>query len=133
MLTHADGTSSELHANTMSGDTSRRLRVLGSEGAYVVGGSDGQEDALRLGRTPATEGSLWGREPQTSWGRVERGRESTVVPTERGRWDLFYPAFAAAVRGSGPLPVEPGEALEVLRILDAVLVSAREHRVVDLG
>lgn len=133
LLTHADGTSSELYANTMSGDPSRRMRLLGTEGAYVVGGVDGQEEALRQGRTPASEGSLWGREPQTSWGRVVRGNEVTTIPTERGRWDLFYPAFAAAVRGQGPLPVDPAEALGVLRVLDAVATSAAEHRVVDVA
>jgi len=132
LLTHASGMSSQLYACTMSGDTSRRFRVLGTEGAYVVGGVDGQEDALRSGRTPASEGPAWGVEPESAWGHVVRGAESTVVASERGRWDTFYPAFAAAVRGSGPLPVDPREALAVLEILDAVAVSAREHRVVAL-
>ena len=133
LVTHVDGTSSQIWANTMSGDTSRRIRVLGTEGAYVVGGVDGQEDALRAGRTPASEGDAWGVEPETSWGHLATGAEHTVVPTERGRWDAFYPAFAAAVRGQGPLPVDPREALAVLEVLDAIAVSATEHRVVTLG
>jgi predicted dehydrogenase len=133
LLTHAGGMSSQLYACTMSGDTSRRFRVLGTEGAYVIGGVDGQEDALRSGRTPASEGPAWGVEPESAWGHVVRGTESTVVSSERGRWDTFYPAFAAAVRDNGPLPVDPREALSVLEILDAVAVSARDHRVVTLA
>jgi len=54
------------------------------------------------------------------------------VPSERGRWDTFYPAFARAVRGEGPLPVDPYEALGVLVVLDAIAVSAAENRVVSL-
>ena len=30
-----------------------------------------------------------------------------VVPSEHGRWDLFYEQFTAAVRGSGTIPVDP--------------------------
>jgi predicted dehydrogenase len=132
LVHHVDGTSSQLFANTMSGDVSRRFRVQGTEGAYVVGGVDGQEDALRSGRTPASDGDSWGVEPEAAWGRLARGGEVTVVPSERGRWDTFYPAFARAVRGEGPLPVDPYEALDVLMVLDAVAVSARENRVVSL-
>jgi predicted dehydrogenase len=132
MTHHVDGTSAQLFANTISGDVSRRFRVQGTEGAYVVGGVDGQEDALRSGRTPASEGDAWGVEPESAWGHLARGAELTVVASERGRWDTFYPAFARAVRGEGPLPVDPSEALDVLVVLDAIAVSARENRVVTL-
>jgi predicted dehydrogenase len=132
LVTHVDGTSAQLFANTMSGDVSRRFRVLGTEGAYVVGGVDGQEDALRSGATPASSGDSWGVEPEAAWGHLARGGELTVVPSERGRWDTFYPAFARAVRGEGELPVDPHEALGVLVVLDAIAVSAAENRVVSL-
>jgi predicted dehydrogenase len=130
VLRHTGGVSSHLHASTMTGDISRRFRVLGTDGAYVVGGIDGQEDALRGGRTPASEGDAWGVEPASAYGELRRGAESTVVPTERGRWDTFYPAFARAVRGQGPLPVDAREAVYVLEVLDAIARSAQENRVV---
>ena len=133
LATHTNGVSSQLFANTMSGDVSRRFRVQGTQAAYVVGGVDGQEDALRAGLTPASVGDAWGVEPETAWGHVARGTETVVVASERGRWDTFYPAFARAVRGEGPLPVDPRSALEVLVVLDAILVSARQQRVVVLG
>jgi predicted dehydrogenase len=71
-------------------------------------------------------------EPEAAWGHLARGGELTVVPSERGRWDTFYPAFARAVRGEGPLPVDPYDAFEVLTVLDAIALSARENRVVSL-
>jgi len=132
LLTHENGVVSHLFANTASGDTSRRFRVLGSEGAYVVGGVDGQEDALRAGLTPAGEGDTWGVEPIERWGHIHRGGEHQVVVTERGRWDVFYPMFAAAVRGEGPLPVDPRDALAALVVLDAAARSAETGDVVRL-
>ena len=132
-LLHASGVRSQLVASKVTGDTSRRIRVMGSSGAYVVGGFDGQEDALLAGRTPATEGDAWGVEAESAWGAIHRGAETEVVPSERGRWDTYYPAFAAAVRGEGPVPVDPLEAVAVLEILDAALLSSRESRVVSLA
>ncbi len=130
VLRHTNGVSSHLHASTMTGDVSRRFRVLGTDGAYVVGGIDGQEDALRAGRTPASEGDAWGVEPESAYGEIRRGAERTVVAAERGRWDTFYPAFARAVRGQGALPVDAREAVYVLEVLDAMAVSAQENRTV---
>ncbi len=131
-LTHANGVLSYLAANTWSGDISRRFRVLGREGAYVVGGADSQEDVLREGLTPASVGDTWGIEPVQAWGHVHRGGERDVVPTERGRWDTFYPAFAAAVRGEGDVPVDPRDALTGLHVLDAIATSTTTGRIVTL-
>ena len=55
-----------------------------------------------------------------------------MVPSERGRWDMFYPAFAAAVRGTGPVPVDPRDAVATARVLDAARRSATEGVVVPL-
>jgi predicted dehydrogenase len=132
-LRHTSGVLSHLYASKVAGDPTRRLHVNGSEGAYVVGGFDGQESALLAGRTPATEGDGWGVEAPEAWGEVRRGPDVEPVPSERGRWDLFYPAFAAAVRGEGPLPVDPHEAVRVLEILDAAAMSAAEQSVIAFG
>ena len=55
------------------------------------------------------------------------------MPSERGRWDLFYPAVAAAVRGDGTVPVEPVDAVAALRVLEAARESALTRTVVALG
>jgi len=132
-LTHADGGHSHLWGSWSQGAPGDRFRVVGTEGAYVVGGPmDGQEAALLAGQTPATLGERWGAEPEERWGRLLRGDEGVVVPTERGRWDLFYPAFAAAVRGEGPVPVDPRDAVATARVLDAAVRSATEGVVIRL-
>jgi predicted dehydrogenase len=63
---------------------------------------------------------------------VFRGDDGEVVPTLPGAWSTFYPAFAAAVRGLGPVPVEPRDAVATATVLDAARRSATQSGVVRL-
>ena len=133
-LTHSSGATSHLYGSWSEGAPGDRFRVTGSTGSYVVGGPmDGQEAALIAGQTPATLGADWGAEPPERFGRLQRGDSSETVPTVNGAWDTFYPAFAAAVRGLGPLPVDAADAVASLTVLDAARRSATERVVVPLG
>ena len=129
-LRHASGVYSHLWVSSMAAAPGPRLRVLGTDGAYVIDALDGQEEALRSGLTPGSAG--WGEEPREKWGRLVRGDEQTLVPSERSTWDEFYPSIAAALRDDAPPPVDPRDAVEVLRVLEAVRSSARERRVIAL-
>jgi predicted dehydrogenase len=134
-LHHTGGVESHLSGSWRQGAPGPRFRVSGSAGTYVVDGvegMDGQEAALKAGRAPAAAGDRWGVEPEHGWGRLQRGRTSAPVPTERGRWDTFYPAMARAIRGDGPLPVDPWDAVRTMIILDAARVSATEGRTVEV-
>jgi predicted dehydrogenase len=132
-LTHTSGARSHLAGSWSEGAPGDRFRVTGAGGSYVVGGPmDGQEAALLAGQTPATLGAGWGVEPPERWGRVQRGDESETVPTVPGAWSTFYPAFAAAVRGTGAVPVDPADAVASLTVLDAARRSATEGVVVKL-
>ncbi len=132
-LTHSSGATSHLYGSWSEGAPGDRFRVTGTTGSYVVGGPmDGQEEALIAGQTPATLGSGWGAEPPERWGRVQRGDASETVPTVPGAWSTFYPAFARAVRGAGPLPVDPRDAVASLTVLDAARRSATEGVVVTV-
>ena len=90
---------------------------------------DVQEELLLAGHTPAGLGA----EPAERWGRVHRGDSAETVPTVNGAWDTFYPAFARAVRGVGPLPVDPADAVASMTVLDAARRSATEGAVIALG
>ena len=131
-LTHTGGARSHLWGSWSQGAPGPRFRVTGTTGSYVVGGVDGQEDALLAGHDPATLGDGWGAEPADRWGRVHRGDDGEPVPTLPGAWQPFYPAFAAAVRGTGPVPVDPQDAVATAAVLDAARRSATEGVVVDL-
>ncbi len=122
-LTHGSGARSHLAGSWSEGAPGLRFRVTGTAGSYVVEGPmDGQEAALVAGQTPATEGERWGAEPEERWGRLCRGDDAEVVPTERGAWDTFYPAFARAVRGEGPVPVDPRDAVAAAAVVVAAVV-----------
>ncbi len=131
-LTHASGVRSRLWGSWRQGAPGPRLRAAGTAGGYVIAEPDGQEAQLRAGASPATLGEAWGTEPAERWGQLRRGDAAEAVPSRPGRWDVFYPAFAAAIRGSEPVPVNPRDAVATATVLDAARLSARTAQVVHL-
>jgi predicted dehydrogenase len=129
-LRHRSGAATHVSLGAVIAAPGPRLRALGTAGAFVVDHLDGQEDALREGRRPGGEG--WGVVPMERWGRLVHGDRAEPAPSERGSWDAFYPAVREAVAGRAPLPVDPADALEVLRILDAARLSAAQGTAVKL-
>ena len=133
-LRHAGGVVSHLRGDwALRGAPGPRFRVTGSTGTFAVESDDGQAGWLLAGRSPRDE--AFGTVPQERWGRIYRGEdaEPEPVPAERGRWSGFYSAFARAVRGAGPLPVDPRDAVAALEVLDAARLSAARAEVVRLG
>ncbi|MGA7688518.1 MAG: Gfo/Idh/MocA family oxidoreductase [Jiangellales bacterium] len=126
-LRHHSGAASHLWASAVAAAPGPRFRVLGSRGAYVVDGLDGQEARLRAGEMP---GAGWGEEPPEAWGHLLPSGE--VIESLPGAWPTFYHRVAASVRGLGPAPVAPDSVLDAIRVLDAARESARTHRVVPL-
>ncbi|WP_198410033.1 Gfo/Idh/MocA family protein [Microlunatus flavus] len=134
LLHHTSGMSTHLSGAWRQGAPGPRFRVSGTAGSFVVTEPmDGQEAALVAGRTPAGEGDAWGEEPESAWGTLHLGDSDEVVASERGRWDQYYAQFAAAVRGEGPVPVDPWDAVATATVLDAARLSAAEGRTVDVA
>ncbi|MGK5678212.1 Gfo/Idh/MocA family protein [Actinoplanes sp. URMC 104] len=131
-LHHVNGVESHLWGSWRQGAPGPRYRVAGTTGTFVIDGIDGQEAVLKAGRSPADLGDQWGVEPEDTWGRIFRGDEGTRVRSERGRWDLFYPTFAAAVRGDTAVPVDPADVVRNMTVLDAARESARSGQAVRL-
>jgi predicted dehydrogenase len=130
-LEHRGGTRSHLWMGALAGAPGPRLRVLGRRGAFVVDQLDGQEAALTAGQRPTDD--TWGTEPPQRWGRLVRGDEARTVPSERGRWDTFYPAVAAAVRGEAAPPVDPWDAVRALEVIEAARTAAATRQLVALS
>ena len=131
VLQHDSAVVSHLWGSWVQGAPGPRFRVTGTAGTFVVAEPDGQEAALVAGRSPATEGGRWGAEPEERWGWLRRGEVSERVPAQRGRWDTFYPAFAAAASGHGEVPVNPWDAVAALEVMEAARSSAETRRVVE--
>lgn len=129
-LTHASGTRSHLWASATAASLGPRFRVLGSEGAYVTYGLDNQEDQLRAGLTPRE--AEFGITPPERYGRLGAEGAFEPYPTLPGRYTDYYAAIVAALRGEGPVPVDPRDAVSALDIIEAARRSADEGVVVEL-
>ncbi|UGT52722.1 Gfo/Idh/MocA family oxidoreductase [Nocardia asteroides] len=116
-LTHASGTRSHLWMSAVAPQLGPRMRVLGSTAGYTVHGLDPQEDDLRAGRRPDDE-TLWGTVPPEQWGTLGAGDDLRTVPTLPGDYPAFYSAMAATLLDGAPVPVDPRDAVETLRILE---------------
>jgi scyllo-inositol 2-dehydrogenase (NADP+) len=128
-LQHPHGVISHLHASAMTAAPGPRLRVLGTEAAYIASYLDSQEAALRAGTRPDTKPD-WGAEPHSHWGRLLRGDDGEVVPSERGNWPRFYVLLATALRDRGAPPVDPRDGVATLCVAEHARRSAAGHTVV---
>jgi len=118
-LLHTSGVRSHLTMSKAAAQSGPRFRVLGSENGYTVHGLDNQEPFLKQGRWPGSEG--YGVTPEADWGLLGiDGSESglTPVPTEAGDYPAFYAGMAASIRDGAPVPVDPRDSLEVVRIIE---------------
>lgn len=106
---------SRLSAGSLVGAPGPRTRVLGSGGAYLVTSFEGEV-------TPFAE--LDAGAPSGTEGWLCQGSERTPVPAVPGGHEDFYPAVAAWLAGTGPVPVDPWDAVATARVLDAARVSA---------
>jgi len=129
-LTHAGGVRSHLWMSAAAGQAGPRLRVLGSASAYVKYGLDVQEEALRGGARPGSEG--WGEEPEGRWGLIGAGDDVRHLRTEPGCYECFYEGVVASLKEGAPAPVEPEEAVAVLEVIEAARRSAAEGQAVML-
>jgi len=120
-----------LHASKLVAEHGLRFAVHGKAGSWIKHGTEPQEAAAVAGATPG-EGD-WGFDPVP--GMLTRGDGTGAVPVanERGDYRLFWAALAAAIRGEGPNPVPAAEAISVMEVLEAGLLSAAEGRVIPLS
>ena len=130
-LRHASGTISHLHASAFTPSPGPRLRVQGTAAAFLVAGLDPQESALRAGARPDRHGG-WGKPQEWEHGRLVAGERSVPVPPEPGDWPCFYALLRDALRGEGPPPVDPSDAVAGLRVLEAARRASRAQSVVAL-
>ena len=129
-LTHTDGTRSHLWVSATAAELGPRFRVLGSAAAYVTFGLDNQEDQLRAGMTPRDEG--FGETQAARYGRVGAEGAYETYPTLPGRYTEYYTAMGAALRGEGPVPVDPGDSVDALEVIEAARRSADTGQVIEL-
>jgi scyllo-inositol 2-dehydrogenase (NADP+) len=117
-LHHGSGVRSHLWMSKFAAQVGPRFRVLGSTAAYVKWGLDGQEEAIQAGQSPTDPD--FGLEPESAWGTLGTDGDSTVVPTQRGRYAAFYAELADALLRGAPLPVDAGDALRTIEVMERI-------------
>lgn len=125
-LEHASGVISHLWMNLSVAQKGPRLRVLGSEAAYVKQTADAQESQIQAGILPGNPD--YGVDPEECWGSLGRDAGTVPAPTVRGNFARFYELLAAAVLEGGPVPVDPADSVATLRIIEQVRASREAAR-----
>ncbi len=124
------GTRVVLNAAMMIAAPDVRFAVHGTRASVLSGGLDPQEDQLKAGMPVGAPG--WGVDPAPAI-RVE-GDSGVRTPIDGppGDYPAFYAGIAAALRGDGPNPVPPGQALAGMEVIEAGVESARARREIAL-
>ena len=118
-----------LHASMLAASPAPRYIVHGTRGSYVKHGVDPQEDALKAGGRPG--GAGWGVDPvdgQLTLIDASGAAHVETVPTLPGDYTRYYAAVRDALRGKGPPPVTPAQAIDLMHLLDLGRQSAHEGR-----
>lgn len=113
-----------LHATTLAAAESPRFVLHGTRGSWIKYGLDPQEDALKAGGLPGSAG--WGEDQRP--GMLTTAAGSVAVPSEPGDYRQYYLAVRDAIRGTGPNPVTPTEALAVMTMIELGQRSSATRR-----
>ncbi len=115
VLAHETGVESILSASAVVGAPGPRLRVIGSEGAFVVNELDPQEALLRAGKAP--KDGKW-EEDTSSQAFIHRGDSVEEFKTDPGNYASFYSLVHEAIVNKTAMPISPEEILAVAQIID---------------
>jgi predicted dehydrogenase len=134
-LQFASGVRAHLWMSSVARIPGPHMRISGLRGTYEKWGLDPQESALRDGQRPGHPD--WGREPREKWGHLSTDISGIHIdgPIEMlpGAYEQFYTFLRVALLMGGPPPVDPHEALDTLRVIEAAQESARRGCLVDLN
>ena len=122
-----------LHGSALVPAMGPRLMVHATRGSFVKWGLDPQEDALKAGLHPCA--ADWGADPLAGRLTLRDGDavSEQVVPSIPGNYLAYYAAIRDAIRLGTPNPVPAEQALQVTRLIECGVASAREGRVVRLA
>jgi predicted dehydrogenase len=132
-LSHDSGVTTVVSASLLAAIPGPRFRALGTHGAAVLEHTDTQEDRLRAGERPVSDGIGWGSEPaSTAHVVVGESGAARLVPYLDGQWPAFYRGVRDCLLGDGPPPVTAESALNTMRVVDAIGEAARTGQTIAM-
>jgi scyllo-inositol 2-dehydrogenase (NADP+) len=117
-----------LHGSTLVSADLPRFVVHGTEGSYVKYWNDVQPNALNNRQKPV--GEDWGLDPlEGTLHRWENGTKVvSAVPNLRASYVDYYSQVRAAIVENAPNPVQPADAIALIRLLELGVESSKEGR-----
>lgn len=121
-----------LRASTLAADAGPRLTLHGTGGSFAKSAPDPQEAALKAGLRPT--GPDWGHDPEPATLTLPDGNglRQVTLPCRPGDYRQYYAGVRAAIAGASPAPVTAGQALAVMRIIEAGCRADAEGRRISL-
>ena len=124
-----------LKASILVRETGPKYFLHGINGSFVKSGLDVQEDALKIGKIPGTQG--WGTEPIENWGVLNtnvgdlhfKGKIETVP----GNYPAYYDNIYDHLIEGKPLEVTPEQAAGTIKIILAVFKSSELKKTIQMA
>lgn len=111
-----------------------RFILHGTEGSFLKGGIDPQEQALKEKQIPG--GLDWGVEPKAFWGKLNTMVEGQHVEgpyeTVPGNYLAFYDNVFDVLEKGAPLAVRPEDARNVIMLIEACQESNRRRSALEV-
>ncbi len=108
--------------------------IHGSRGSFIKPRGDVQEADLQAGK-PLSDPD-WGKESDDHRGLLHTEKEGDIqreyLSSLKGNYMDYYEGMHQAITQGGAVPVEPEDAVNVVRIIEAAFLSHREGRRVKI-
>lgn len=118
LLTHDSGVRSRLSMSSSAPRRADRLRIVGTEAAFVYRECDPQDSQILAGMDPRDP--TFGYNPGAG---ASIGTDTHLEPVSaaHGNYTDFYRRVARAVNGNEDVPVNPMDSILVLELIEAIL------------
>jgi predicted dehydrogenase len=131
---HYSNLNVNLKASLLVKEQGARYILHGAHGSFLKWGLDPQEDALKQGKNP--NDLDWGCESEEWWGilNIEKNGKQfkSKYETLPGKYEAFYDNIYDCIVHGKELAVKPEEALNVIRIIDAVKKSSDQRKTIGI-
>ena len=131
---HYDSFQTIVKSSYLVREATPRYILHGTEGSFIKYGIDPQEQALKDGRIPGSQG--WGSEGREFWGKLNTTlgglHYEGLVETLPGNYSTFYKNVFHAIRNNEPLAVKPEESKDVIRLIEACYESHKLRKAVKV-
>jgi predicted dehydrogenase len=108
--------------------------VHGTKGSFLKNRTDVQEADLLAGKLPNT--TNWGIEPPSERGLLHTEKDGQIIReqvlSEQGNYYDYYDGIYNALTHNEPMPVTADEGIQIMRVIEAALLSCQEKKLIYL-